>query len=53
MMPTSKSDSAIDLPDLAATDAFGRKRAADGSQDNASAHNEVHWNRPEFAAGYR
>src|SRR4030095_7087487 len=27
MMPTSKSDSAIDLPDLAATDAFGRALA--------------------------
>ena len=26
-MPTSKSDSAIDLPDLAATDAFGRRLA--------------------------
>ena len=27
MMPMSKSDSAIDLPDLAATDAFGRRLA--------------------------
>jgi tRNA threonylcarbamoyladenosine biosynthesis protein TsaE len=27
MIPTSKSDSAIDLPDLAATDAFGRRLA--------------------------